>query len=858
MSNQSPTLTVVFVDQANDPHLQRLIEETQKLGYQTIHCSPSQITGGVLGRVASSLLLIAIRRYQNNTEQGLNPDEIPNEFRDAPVCVLTEDFANGIIHCPTKPGQPVKIMSLPETAPTLFRELEGLIKQRRDLLAEKQSLQTIFWDETGELLETLEEAIFSLESQPRDAHLIDRIFRIIHTIKGGSGVLEWPEFTQSLHAFENILTRVKQGELPANASLISVLLQGMDLITNVAGQNEPERRDSFNAEKWINIFNHFQGDLSHKSDNARQATPRQERKEDSHIKIPTTVLDEFMELAGEITVIRNTVNKLINSIEKQLPGHHDIVTLEDYLEEMHKINASMQHKIGEMRKIPLKVIFRSYPRTIRDVAMQLGKQVSLSISGDDLRVDTKLAQLLKNSLIHLLRNAVDHGIEPPTERLENGKSTTGEIKIQAYEEGDDVMIRLSDDGRGMDPQRIGHKAVEKGLITLEHRSQLTDEEILQLILEPGFSTSEAITDISGRGVGMDMVKTSAEEAGGKLVLTSQPGQGSAFHLQLPRPKSVYIIESLKVKAGGHPWYLPHDQIRRLIKLTDDQARQMLRQMEGHDFLTLNGELIPLLRLETILFPETQTDPAQPIADCVLVTSEKGCFGLIVDDIDDSEEIVVKKLGPHIHQETYLGATFLDDSTVGLILNAEGLGRHLNATSKPHLEAAHDQQQSHAVTPEDGEEFIVFKCPIPGLYAFPLADVYRLEEIKPEDIQRIGNKMTMIYQEKVLTIHHPARLMEQSPSLNIESDQQQLIVLRRNHEIQSFLVDDILEVISSNEDLLPTTTQETGIMGHLLHNDQIITVLNPETVFQQKSVDDSAQLAANAAVAVDVSQGWGLF
>ena len=280
------------------------------------------------------------------------------------------------------------------------------------------------------------------------------------------------------------------------------------------------------------------------------------KSDDDVIKVPTKILNEFMELSGEITVIRNTVNKLVSNLQKELTGNPDLYLLAEFLEEMHKINSSMQSKITELRKVSLKNIYRTFPRTVRDLNLSLGKQIDLKIFGDELRVDTKLAQVLKNSLIHVIRNSADHGIESAEKRRANNKEGKGTINLRSFEAGDDVIVEVEDDGGGIDSSRIASRAVEKNLYTVDEVNRLTEKQVFKIIMEPGFSTAAQVTDISGRGVGMDMVKSSVESIGGKIDIDSQLGQGTKFSLKLPIPKSVMIIQSLLVRIGQREFNVP--------------------------------------------------------------------------------------------------------------------------------------------------------------------------------------------------------------------------------------------------------------------------------------------------------------
>lgn len=750
-------------------------------------------------------------------------------------------------------------------------------KDRMEMIEEKETLRGIFLEEATDLLEDLELEIMALESNP-NPDLINNIFRLVHTIKGGSGVLEWPDFTRTVHLYEDLLTKVKNGDMPISNEVVSVLLKGYDFVLNAINSLKDGEFIEIDVESWASLFA-LQG-LSTKEEIQQDGTANtnqqaSKKSEDEAIKVPTKILDEFMELSGEITVIRNTVNKLVSNLQKEFSGNSDLYLLAEYLDEMHKINSAMQSKITELRKVSLKSIFRTFPRTIRDLNQTLGKQIDLKVFGDEMRVDTKLAQVLRNSLIHVIRNSADHGIESAERRAESNKPKSGTINLRSIENGDEIIVEVEDDGGGINPDTIKNRAIEKNLYKPEVIEQMTAKQIFQIILEPGFSTAAHVTDISGRGVGMDMVKNSVESIGGKIDIDSQLGAGTKFSLKLPVPKSVMIIKSLLVRIGDRMFNIPQDNIIRLIKIEGDKRFEMIKRAQNCCLLDLNDALIQITDLTSTLSPQTEAIDMldRKSIDIVLVKSEKLTFGIVVDEINDAEEIVVKKVPSQIMNQIYTGATFMGDGSVGLILDVDGIAEHKNMGEKAILEEkvrTTTADSDHSTI--EGREYIIFSLPHPGLFAFNLEEVYRLEEFETKDFITVSGQLSIIYRDQVtpLFIVHQNLGFESNSSL-LERDKQNIIIIESSNRYYGLIIDRIKEIKTINEELDNDISDRKEIEGSLIHEDSVITVINvkevlgipdvPSNTSENSNVIDMEKKLEQETVNesdLDLSSGFGMF
>jgi two-component system chemotaxis sensor kinase CheA len=446
----------------------------------------------------------------------------------------------------------------------------------------------------------------------------------------------------------------------------------------------------------------------------------------------------------------------------------------------------------------------------------------------------------------MIRNSADHGVESPEKRVASGKPSTGVIKLTCSVSGENVMIEQEDDGAGIDPQRIRSKLVEKNLMTEDEVKRMSDSAVIQMIFASGFSTAAQVTDVSGRGVGMDMVKTSVEKIGGKVTVESVLGKGTKFILQLPIPKSVLIINSLFVEASGETYAIPQSNVIRLVQVDSSNKHEVLKSIQGGEVLSFEGHLVPVVRLEHVLnLPVTGGSERFTI---VVVKSKNDFFGILVNSISDIEDTVVKKLKPKISGPcAFAGATFLGDGRVGLVLDIEGLAEVAHVAGAKRALSVDDRQQS--AQDAESADYLVFHLGGDEHYAVPLQGVFRLEEFAKKNVFVSGAEMTTIYRDRVMP------LLDLRALLGGESTEQEgyyVIVIARKEGYVGFIIKHIEDIIriSAKPDLL--VSHSPGSLGVLTLKDRVITLLSPdlllETVVRGKEevLEEPAELLERAA------------
>ncbi len=869
--------------------LQSLGESLRGLGYDPLLTRSKDEALKTLAQQSNEIMLIVSDLHMPGGD-GLEFRTITLDlYRDIPFVVysgyVTRELAlRGIeLKIAAFLDKPIRLDDLKATVEV---ETSARIVQQR----EKMELEKTFVAEAQQILEDLEPQMMALEKQPEDAALINSIFRLIHTLKGSSGVLDSEIIVRFAHRFEDMLSVFKRGDRKVTPDDITIMLQGCDILKNLIAAISTRQLNTFKLPELLRIFeNEGKGSQTQRpaeagggdKDNKQQAAaagganPVSSAREG--IKISMQTLDEFMELSGEITVIRNMVNKLVKAIEKSQPGNRDVALLIDLLDEMHKINSSMQEKIVDMRKVPLSNVLRPLPRTIRDLSRQLQKDIELTTTGDQLRIDSTISQVLSDSLIHLVRNSADHGIEDPNQRMKSGKDRKGSICVRGYEDRDNVVIEIEDNGRGIDPDRVKAKLLENGMATREELAQMPESKLLQKIFEPGFSTAAAVSDVSGRGVGMDMVRSAVDRLHGSIDIETKRGKGTKFTLFLPIPKSVMILNSLLTHVSGQIFAIPHDMIRRLFRLDPEQRARMIITVEGGSVLRVEDHIVPLIDMADCLKLTRQEEREESGELCVvLVEAGDTMFGIVVDTIVDSEEIVVKPLGKHLEVlEVYAGATFLGDGSVGLILSIEGIGKRYKQeidTHHKHLDAKDGAQKESSST----NEYLLCKLRQQGLFGIPTAQVYRIENINSTDIQYSGDHPVIIYRQSLMHLYDLCEEIKlRNDALGIVQPQISLIVTMIDDRYFGFIVNEILDIVDTPKEINESLQGVTGLRGEVFLGERIVSVVDLRAILEAKGLvkkkpielPKPAQLTAlpspsvpilEPTMGMNLAAGWGVF
>ncbi|HFC98316.1 MAG TPA: response regulator [Thermosulfurimonas dismutans] len=719
-----------------------------------------------------------------------------------------------------------------------------------------------FITEAKESLEKLDEEFVELEQDPQNTEILKSIFRTMHTLKGTAGFFGFKTLEGIAHFAEDILSKLRDGLVVADEEIIDMLLQAVDHIKAIVahieehkqepvedtyleflvtlsnfadkvarraqGQapSEPPSREKPPAEESASPEKEPEKAAREKAEEkgepekkepekkpepaeVRPVSPEPPRKEapkappqvtltETHIRVDVKLLDHLMNLAGELVLARNRLVQLANQkVDPELMQATQTLSL---------VTTEMQEAIMKTRMQPIGNVFNKFPRIVRDLARSTGKKVNLHIEGADTELDRSIIEAIKDPLTHLVRNSIDHGIEPPEERVQLNKPPVGTLVMRAFHEGGQVIIEIEDDGRGIDTEKVKRKAVEKGLITPEEAERMSDHEALNLIFRPGFSTAEKVTNISGRGVGMDVVKTNIERLGGSIEIRSVKGAGTTVRIKIPL--TLAIVPALIVVSGGERYAIPQVSLKELVNIEDPEKE--IHRIGQSEFYRLRGNIIPLVRLAKVL---GQSDGQA--RSLVILTSGTMDFGLLVDEVRDSEEIVVKPLDRFLKGiPIYAGATIMGDGKVALILDVVGLSRHVGFRAEEARKAL-EEEKKRKDTSRETHFILLFNVHPEEQFAIPLSLVSRLDKIKAESLEYVGGKELVQYKGHSVPV---IRLENYLPIQPLpEQEEYNLLLFEENEKMVAVLVSQILDSIETDLELDEDIYRTEGILGNRIIN-----------------------------------------
>ena len=533
---------------------------------------------------------------------------------------------------------------------------------------------------------------------------------------------------------------------------------------------------------------------------------------DASIRVDVALLDDLMQLVGELVLTRNQI--------LQRTSITDDAELVRASQRLDLVASELQESVMRTRMQPIGQVWSKMPRVVRDLSRQLGREVDLKLEGHDTELDRSLLEALKGPLTHLVRNALDHGIEAPELREQLGKARAGRLLLRASHENGLVVIEITDDGAGLDPDKIARTAIARGVIGRDEADRMTDRELIELLFRPGFSTATTVTNVSGRGVGMDVVRTNIERIGGTVDLTSELGKGTTCRVRIPL--TLAIIPALVVAEGGERYAIPQSDLVELVRLEGGEDSPEVEEVAGASVLHLRGDRLPLVKLSE----ELQLDVEARESLVVVVVEADGVrFGLVVQDVHDTQEIVVKPLGRLLKGlGTYGGATIMGDGRVSLILDVAGIAasRGLDATVPVRVAGG-------TVADEESVARSLLVLEVSGgqRAALPLADVARLEDIAACTVERSGMREVVQYRGGLLPL---VRLAEAIglPDTSRERERVSLVVHELDGRSVGIVIDQVLDVVETAVTASPIG-RRPGVLGSAVVSDQVTDLVDLDAV-----------------------------
>lgn len=701
--------------------------------------------------------------------------------------------------------------------------------------------------EVTEAMDRVSDNLIQLEKDPGRKDLVDTIYRDIHSAKGAVQLfnLEYP--AKLTHAMEQCLEPVRAGRVQPDKALTGTLLSCIDLVQALVKQ--PADKNQITE---VNFLTTMLASLdpagiapvpqesapAHKTEvptPAPSSTPQPSappnsegsEKTDSTIRVQVSLLDRLMTLMGEMVLVRNQVLQYSQKIEDleflNLSQKFDVVTTE------------LQEETMKMRMQPIGNILTKFQRVVRDLSGSLGKKINLTLSGVETELDKSLIEAVKDPLTHIVRNSCDHGCETIAERAQNGKSETANIAIKAYHEGGQVIIEVADDGRGLHRDKLLKKAIERGIVSPDKAHAMSDRDVQGLIFAPGFSTAEKVTNVSGRGVGMDVVKSNIERIGGLVEISSQQGVGTKITLKIPL--TLAIVPAMIIRSGDDRYAIPQVKLVELVRV----EKPDIEMLQGKPVLRLRGQILPLLSLKEVFKMESQPfGESNDAINIVVLNSENTFFGLIVDEIIDTADIVVKPLANFLKAiGLFSGATVLGDGSVAFILDVVGIAqKNLVAFGNHTQEQLVVATQAHELNFQ-ARDYIMVKLNAKAKHAIPLSQVSRMEEFSPSEIEESGGQQVVRYRGQLLRLISLNQVLGYKPQDPIQ-DVNQVIVVKYQDQLVGFRVDEIIDVLSSTDKLDTRVKDNPLFAGNLLTKDEVVVVLDVVRITQFGSTPIQSQ------------------
>jgi two-component system chemotaxis sensor kinase CheA len=664
-----------------------------------------------------------------------------------------------------------------------------------------------FLVESHENLDRLDRDLVQLEKTPSSPEILTSIFRTFHTVKGTSGFFGFEKLQNVTHVAESLLDKMREGELVANARITSVLLETCDAVRTMLAIVKREKSDG--TDEHAPLIAKLNAILEAKPEPKAEAkvapvpTASATSAEapapivapvDNSVRIDVGLLDQLMNLVSELVLERNRV--------VQLAAKLDNPAVQESAQRLSTIASELQTRVMRTRMQPLGTLFQKMPRVVRDLATALGKQVDVVLGGEETEVDRTILEGLRDPLTHIVRNSVDHGIEAPSVREEGCKEAAGCLNIRAYQEGGRVVVEVADDGGGIRPDKVKKKALERGLITQARAEKMTDAEAISLIFLPGFSTAEVVTNVSGRGVGMDVVRTNVEKLGGVIEVSSVPGEGTTLKIRIPL--TVAILPVLIVQSGGESLAIPQPNVREIARVPRSRYGTELHSAGGARMLRLRGSLLPLVDPVIELGLERSPEAIKRLTEQMhIVVLEAGdrVFGLVVDSVQDTEEIVVKPLQPALKAiGVYSGATILGDGKVVLILDVANLAQRARIAA---------DRVADAVAESTGEEsrenarWLLFGLGERRKMAMRFDRVQRLEELNVSAVETVGRREVLQHNGQIIPLFFVSRVLEEQQN----NQDPHVLICSENGRTIGLVVDRILDVVEGEDDSARSQTRE---------------------------------------------------
>lgn len=712
-----------------------------------------------------------------------------------------------------------------------------------------------FLAEVEDNIESISKKLQQIEKKTYDKELLDNLYRDVHSLKGSAYLFSFQKMGDVAHAMESSLEGVRNGTHIPSERLLDCLFKSLRVLEALAGKMKNKESDESFA-KVIPVVVNALAALAEKLEKVPSevsvseevllvevpkpqetvmTTPAQKEAEvASSIRVPVSILDNLMTLMGEMVLVRNQVVQYGNRTED--------LEFSSMSKRLNVVTSEIQEEMMKTRMQPIGNVLEKFNRVVRDLSHDLQKKINLVIQGAETELDKSLLESVKDPLTHIVRNSCDHGIELPEIRKQSGKPETGTIVIKSYHEGGQVVIEITDDGKGLHKDQLIKKALEKGIINSAQSLTISDKEAFELIMAPGFSTAAQITNVSGRGVGMDVVRTNIEKIGGTVELSGKAGTGTSIKIKIPL--TLAIVPALIVKCGSGTFAIPQVKIEELVRVAPESENK-IELLHGAPVFRLRGDILPLVDLNKILkLQEEKISYQDRILNIAILNAETFSFGVIVDEIQDTVDIVVKPLNRLLKSlQVYAGATILGDGTLSLIFDVMGLAKVTQIGQSKEKSSKADESKNAKMS--EIQDLILFKLNSKTKHALALNYVQRLEEFDEKNVEYSGDQRVIRYRDNILP------LLSINEQLGYEFNRKEkdslaVIVIERAGKLYGLEVNEILDTFSTRIEIKEPIKKHLGIFGNINTDEELIVVVDPYDLitkaFQLENMDTKFDLS----------------
>lgn len=691
-----------------------------------------------------------------------------------------------------------------------------------------------FLSECDEIFARLQSYLRMYEEKSFTADTIHSLYRDIHSFKGAAFLFSFQDMGEIAHVVESCLEPQRESSQIPSSLFINELYHAIDLLENSLEEKKKNPHHRMSEEEITAATQQLlrvpaempeEAKVSVKA-NTEAPGVAKEGDGNTSIRVPVNLLDRLMTLMGEMVLVRNQVLQFSSKSE-------DL----DFLNLSQRLNVVTSEIQGEMMKTrlqPIGNITNKFYRVVRDLSGELGKEITLQISGSETELDKSLLEAVKDPLTHIIRNACDHGIEHVAQRRQAGKAEQGTIHVNSYHEGGQIVIEVNDDGQGLHRERLLKKSLEKGLITESQAGVMSEKDIFQLIFLPGFSTASAVTNLSGRGVGMDVVRTNVEKIGGTVDLQSVPGKGTQIKLKIPL--TLAIVPALIVEGAGNTYAIPQVKLLELVRV-DSSSETQIEFLQNTPVYRLRGEILPLVYLDAVLGGDRQYQPSE-VTNIAVLKAENFCFGLIVETIRDTADIVVKPLNRLLKSlNAYSGATILGDGSVALILDPSGIAKIAKMQTALQKDVVSEAQTQEIAA--EAQEFLVLALNSPTKHAILLNYIHRLEEFPSSAIEWSGQQKVVRYRNSILPIISANKVLGY-PEAEETHSMLNVVVVERAGRLYGIEVNGIIDILVATAEMQGEFKKRSGIIGSLSLPEELIVVLDPVEIILSYFPEEKAQ------------------